>query len=159
MPFASYEMKTFAKDWNFKITTSSPRYPQSNGQSESFVKIIKTILRKCTQDGADPNLALLGYRNTPITGMKYSPSQLLMGRQLRDTIPIHNSKLKPKVPSYVQKHLKTRQYKQKQFFDRHAKARPNHYVGDRSTCKQSRNWEPAFITGKAATPRSYYVTP
>ena len=81
-----------------------------------------------------------------------------MGRQLKDTIPIHNSKVKPKVPSYVQKHLKIRQYKQKQFFDRHAKARPNYYVGDKVYVQTSRNWEPAFITGKAATPRSYYVT-
>ncbi|GFS12727.1 Pol polyprotein, partial [Elysia marginata] len=33
-PFNSFEMHKFARDWNFKITTSSPAYAQSNGQSE-----------------------------------------------------------------------------------------------------------------------------
>ena len=31
--------------------------------------------------------ALLTYRNTPDPGCKFSPSQILMGRQLRDTLP------------------------------------------------------------------------
>lgn len=73
-PFGSREMNIFAKEWNFKITTSSPRYPQSNGQAERFVNIVKTIMKKCSEDESDPNIGLLHYRNTPITGLEYSPA-------------------------------------------------------------------------------------
>lgn len=31
VPFASYEMRSFAASWDFKLTHSSPGYPQSNG--------------------------------------------------------------------------------------------------------------------------------
>ncbi|KAK9692555.1 Integrase zinc binding domain [Popillia japonica] len=31
MPFGSFEFKKFADSWNFRIVTSSPRYPRSNG--------------------------------------------------------------------------------------------------------------------------------
>ena len=33
MPFGSEAFRQFAHDWGFIATTSSPRYPQSNGQS------------------------------------------------------------------------------------------------------------------------------
>jgi len=33
IPFASRELQNFASFWGFKITTSGPRYPQSNGVS------------------------------------------------------------------------------------------------------------------------------
>ncbi|GFO20542.1 Pol polyprotein [Plakobranchus ocellatus] len=40
MPFNSYKMKQFAKEWNFTITTSSPTYAQSNGQSERYIQTV-----------------------------------------------------------------------------------------------------------------------
>ena len=33
-PFASPELQNFGTSWGFKTTTSSPRYPQSNGMTE-----------------------------------------------------------------------------------------------------------------------------
>ena len=44
--FASSEFQQFAKAWDFKHTTSSPHYPQSNGLAERYVSIIKKILQK-----------------------------------------------------------------------------------------------------------------
>ena len=40
VPFGSLECRNFAKEWNFKINTSSPRYPTSNG-SERNVQTVK----------------------------------------------------------------------------------------------------------------------
>ena len=91
MPFGSGEFRKFAKDWNFQLSTSSPRCPQSNSQAEKYVGILKMLLRKCLEDNTDPNLALLRYRNTPITGMTYSPAQLLYSRRLRDDISMKNA--------------------------------------------------------------------
>ena len=45
-PFNSVLLKEFAKEWDSKIVTSSPRYAQSNGLAERGVQIAKNILRK-----------------------------------------------------------------------------------------------------------------
>ena len=79
MPYNSREFQQFAKDWGFKVTTTSPTYPQSNGMSEKAVQTVKKILKKST----DPFIGLLEYRNTPISGMSYTPMQLLVPRYQR----------------------------------------------------------------------------
>lgn len=73
--FASSEFKKFAKTWNFIHITSSPKYPQSNGLAERFVQTAKNMLRKCSIDNSDINLALLTYRNTPRNDALGSPNQ------------------------------------------------------------------------------------
>jgi hypothetical protein len=42
--FSATEFSAFARDWQFKHLTSSPRYPQSNGQAENAVKTCKTLM-------------------------------------------------------------------------------------------------------------------
>ena len=54
-------IKQFTKDYGFEHITSSPRYPQSNGEVESAVQTLKAILNKTN----DEYLGLLSYRNTP----------------------------------------------------------------------------------------------
>ena len=82
MPFNSKTFHEFSKKWNFKVVTSSPKYPQSNGLAERNVQTIKKLLKKAKEGENDEELALLELRNTPITGMSYSPAQLLMNRRL-----------------------------------------------------------------------------
>ena len=83
----------FAREYQFRHLTSSPIYPQSNGEAEHAVKTINGLLKK----ESDPYLALLSYRATPLqTG--YSPSELLMGRKLRTTVPTIRRQLIPNVP-------------------------------------------------------------
>ena len=69
-------------------TTSSPGSPQNNGKAERAVCTIKNLLSK----SKDPYAALLAYRSTPIQS-GYSPTKLLMSRQLRSSVPLlpHNS--------------------------------------------------------------------
>jgi len=95
-PFDSREFAEFAKTWGFKITTSSPVYPQSNGLAESGVATAKKILLKCD----DVYEGLLNYRSTPLEN-GYSPSELLMGRKLRSTVPTASVNLVPKTPNPV----------------------------------------------------------
>ncbi|KAL9951197.1 hypothetical protein ACROYT_G043817 [Oculina patagonica] len=68
------KFKQFADSWEFKHTTTSPKHPQANEQVEKAVGTAKSVLKKVYEDGTDPYIALLENRNTPITGLSYSPA-------------------------------------------------------------------------------------
>ena len=123
-----------------------------------MVGIVKQLMRKANQKGRDPHLALLEYCNTPISGLSYSPSQLLMSRMLRDKTPTSASLLKPKVPESAYDMLKLWQQKQKQCFDWGTRPLSKLEVGDSVRVKFGRTWTPGIISGKHSSPRSYLVT-
>ena len=92
--FSGFEFRDFATEYGFTHTTSSPKYPQSNGEAERAVQTIKKLLKK----SKDPYIALLMYRETPLQN-GYSPSELLMGRKLKTKLPINPSSLLPETPN------------------------------------------------------------
>ena len=90
--FAAKETEAFFQRWGIRHRLSSVSFPQSNGRAELAVKTAKRLLMenvapngKLDNDGIVR--ALLTYRNTPDPGCKLSPAQILLGRQLRDTLP------------------------------------------------------------------------
>ncbi|KAL8582115.1 hypothetical protein ACOMHN_004035 [Nucella lapillus] len=91
--FASCEFMDFAQNYKFTHNTSSPRYPQSNGEAERAVQTIKALLKKAD----DPYLALLMYRSTPLAN-GLSPAEILMGRKLQTKLPVLPSTLQPSIP-------------------------------------------------------------
>ena len=95
--FNSLDYKNFASDWDFEIKLSSPHHQQSNGFAERTIQTIKSIFNKCIENKEDIYLALLSFRNTPIFGSKYSPSEILMSRLLRDNLPLIETKLNSKL--------------------------------------------------------------
>ena len=78
------------------------------------------------EKAGDPYKALLSYRNTPLEEVNLSPSQMLMGRRLRTSIPATEDLLKPQLydPEDVLPKLKERQRKQKLQHDKKAKDCP-----------------------------------
>src|SRR5436190_7299385 len=107
--FLSEEWNKFKTTYDFAIETSSPYHKQCNGQAESGVKIFKNILKKCE----DRHLGLLAY-NTTQKGCGYSPSQLLMGRTLRTTLPVDKALLEPILPNHKQYRYKQKEEKRRQ---------------------------------------------
>ena len=43
--YASAEFTHFAKEWGFRHTTISPRFPQSNGEAKRAVETTKSLLK------------------------------------------------------------------------------------------------------------------
>ena len=65
----------FSAYYGLVHVTSSPHYPQGNGQAERAVQTTKQLL----SSGADPALSLLSYRTAAMPWCGYSPAELLMG--------------------------------------------------------------------------------
>jgi hypothetical protein len=154
--FASETFSDFAKTYGFTHNTSSPRYPQANGESERAVRTAKEILKK----NQDPYLALLSYHSTPLQN-GLSPSQLLMGRQLKTQLPVHLVNLKPRdlTSELARVRSKEKMYRKAQgmAYNRRHRVRelPILEPGDEVWVKdQSREGE---ILSPTRNPRSYLV--
>ena len=90
---ASAEIESYLSSCDITHKFSSPYFPESNGQSERYVHVAKSIL--CQKD---PVNALLVYRSTPHSVTGFPPAQLLMGRNLKTRLPMLSTMLKPQWP-------------------------------------------------------------
>ena len=159
--FGSDEFNDFATEWEFEHATSSPYHSQSNGRSESPVKIAKKLLKKNKRDGQDMWKAILDWRNTPSEGMESSPVQRLMSRRTHTPLPTATKLLAPQVIEGVPEKIKLKRKKAKLYHDRKTKELPELKVGERVRVqpihpKEMGRWKLGTCTGKVA-PRSYTV--
>ena len=115
---------------------------------------MKRILKKTS----DPYIGLLEYRNTPVTGMSYSSSQLLMSRITKSKLPVSNNLLHPKLATGVVKELTHCQQRQKHYYDMTAKPSSPLKENDSVRIRQNNTWVPARVTHPVTTPRSYIVS-
>ena len=151
--YSSEAFAQFAQYYGFEHVTSSPYFPQSNGEAERAVQTIKNLMKK--KD--DLYLAILAYRTTP-TEIGYSPAELLMSRKLRTTVPLLPELRKPVTvdPSLVaEKDAKLKARQKRNFDERHGtrEVSPLHHgdtvwIPDRQSS--------ATVTEETA-PRSYTV--
>lgn len=156
MPYNSREMHFFAETYDFRIVTSSPNYPQSNGLAEKSVGIAKQWLKK----SCDLQEALMDYRNTPLSGTQYTPAQLLYSRMCRTKVPVVRQSLKPKLVENVAEMLYQEKMKQKHFYDGGSKSLKDLKPGQVVQVQKpgQHEWTAATVKGKLDAPRSYVVT-
>lgn len=152
--YSSDLFKDFAAEYGFIHTTSSPRYPQANGEAERAVATIKGLWK----GGGDKTKALLTYRATPLE-CGYSPAQLLMGRQLRTTLPQHPVTLLPRWPNIKDFRTKQRRSKveQQRHYNRRHRARPLTLLQPGQNVWLPRENKEGTVVQQAATPRSYVI--
>lgn len=96
LQFNSMMFKNFASEYDFKHILSDPYCPQANGCAERAVQTAKRLLKQ-----SDPIAALMAYRVTPLDSTGFSPSQLLLGRNIRTKLPTLPSNLTPKWPDFT----------------------------------------------------------
>ena len=116
------------------------------------------MLKKSTNSGSNPYLALLEMRNTPIEENMGSPAQLLMGRRLKSKLPASSDLLKPShvTNTDVKDKLKFRQERQKFYHDRGAVELPPIEVDDQVRIRRGAKWQPAVVIGEH-NPNSFTV--
>jgi transposase InsO family protein len=155
--YTSKEFKEFAKCYNFTHITSSPHYPQSNGQAERTVRTVKRLL----QLSKDPYMALLHYRSTPFPWCNLSPAELLMGRNIRTTLPRVKDQLIPEWKYIHEFRICNRQYKelQKKHYDSRHRVRELPPIPDGSSVWIKTNDQkiPGIVSTPTEAPRSYVV--
>ena len=91
--YKAHDLASFFKKWGVTHRTSSAHFPQSNGRAEVAVKGVKRMLREnMGEDGTlDTDAVMKGLllmRNQPERDSGLSPAMVLMGRQLRDSLPL-----------------------------------------------------------------------
>ena len=153
--YSSGDFASFAEEYGFTHITSSPKFPQSNGEAERAVKTIKGLLQK----SGDPYRALMAYRATPISNGS-SPAELLMGRKIRTTLPVHPSTLKPRWPDMEvirQKEELNRSKQEESFNIRHGARDLPILHPNTSVVLRGDNKTPATIVQRTKDPRSYEV--
>ena len=84
--FISHEFEAFCSDWRIKVSYSTPRYPQGNGQAEAANKTILSNLKKRLNhlkggwyDELQP--VLWAYRTTPRRSTGETPFSLVYGME------------------------------------------------------------------------------
>ena len=130
------------------MISSSPKYPQSNGLIEWNVQTIKNLLKKAKEGMKDEQLALLEFRNTPISGLQESPCNTCTVideskaavNSVNDT-----SNVTATCQCEYQGELKHRQTTQKIYYDKITKNLPILKPNDTVQCQSKQSWEAAVV--------------
>lgn len=158
--FKAVEFHQFACDWEFQHVTSSPYHSQSNGKAESAVKIAKNMVKKCNKNQDDLWKSILDWRNTPTVDMASSPSQRLMSRRTRHSLPMSQELLQPKLVDDVTDKVKFKRQKAKFYYDRTTKELPELEIGQpvrmRATTDPEKKWSYGTCVDNVGK-RSYLV--
>ncbi|XP_052777873.1 uncharacterized protein K02A2.6-like [Mya arenaria] len=150
-PMNSADFQNFSKAFGFKHRKITPIWPQANGECERFMKTIGKVIRAAKTQKADWRTDMYAfvrnYRATKHATTKYSPAELLFGRQIRIKLPFAPSK-----PSKENVQVKARENdayqkaKMKSYADAKRHAKPATFnVGDSVLVKQHK-------TNKFSTP-------
>lgn len=87
----SEEFQVFCKSCNIQLITTTPYWPQQNGeverQNRSILKRLIISQNIGTNWMDDLEEFLLMYRSTPHSTTQKTPSQMLFGRNIRDKLP------------------------------------------------------------------------
>ncbi len=147
--YIAKEFTCFSKEWDFKHTTSSPYFAQSNGLVERSIQTVKRALKKAKDAEEDPYLALLILNTIPGSD-GISPAMRLFNRHPRTTLPSLLQHPPPAVSSKRAERLNNRNTKDL------PSIRPGSVV--RMRVNGDKDWrKKGKVIEKSTEPRSYRV--
>ncbi|ESN93207.1 hypothetical protein HELRODRAFT_181129 [Helobdella robusta] len=121
-----------------------------------MIQRVKNFLKIAYDSNTDPYIALLQYRNAPLSGLDFSPAQLLMSRFLRIKLPTTSQNLHPKVVD-ARDNLVYRQQQQQKYYDRKSKPLSSLNKGDVVRMNYNETWKRGIVRFKHQASRSYIV--
>ena len=162
--FRAAEFQKFLERKGIEWCPSSPHFPSSNGHAEIMVKKVKHLLKKMSNATMDEEFqeAMLELRNTPRADGR-SPNQVLFGRTLRSTVPIHHSAFRQENQVEIQNaHEKRRRNEEKAtaLYNSTARDLKDFILGDEVRIQDpvSKEWNKTGEIVKAGIKnRSYHV--
>lgn len=91
--FVATHVQAFLKANEIKHILTSPGYPATNGEAENIVKTFKNSLLKSLKDNVKSVRTivanfLIGYRKSVHCTTQLSPSQMMLGRDLKTTLDL-----------------------------------------------------------------------
>ena len=95
-----------------------------------------TGLKKALESDEDLHLTLLISRNTPVSGLPYSPAQLLVNWRLQDRLPMTERLLQPHIPADAHQLLVQHHQVVKIFYDWNSKELPPLWVKTSASSKK-----------------------
>ena len=141
--------------------TTSPYHPKANGFIERTVQTVKKLLQKCKESGADPHLAMLCLRSTPLDHNIASPAELRNYRVYQANLPsISKPGLSLSADGEVNTKLQARQDQHKSQYYKSSKPLPVIHPDDpvRILNPHAHKWEPGIVKCSMQAPRSCTVT-
>ena len=121
------EFDDFCTQWEIDHCTSSPYLPRSNGMSERGVQSSKQLIKKGIDSSQDFYQSLLILRSTPLQ-CGLSPAQLIMGRRIRNNLPLYDNLLNTNACNFKRNFTKEK-VKYKHYYDKHCKNLPELSIG------------------------------
>ena len=120
------------------------------------MQTVKSMIKKCKHDGTDLQLALLMYRNTPISTDLKSPAQLMFSRNLRTKVPCIETDVS------TRSILKSRQDVSDKYYNKNTRnVRPEFKTGDLVVYRDKladKIWQQGQVLKPVAdSPRSYQI--
>lgn len=150
--FVSERFKSFCTINGITHLTSPAYNPISNGQAESYVKIIKKAIKTIIVSGCNKNNLniklnefLLRYRNSKHSTTNRSPAEILFGRKLRCRLDTITTSLPASSDATLDLIVKDKQFSQCKFYA--GKRKINFAVGEEVLVKVYKCQKPCWVKG------------
>ena len=156
---SSFNISKFVKKLEIYNFSGIFAFTDVNSAYEKFIQQFCTIFDECFPITPTISKKKRGkpWYDTPVTGMKYSPAQILFSRRLRTKIPVATSLLSPVVvdPSFD---LIRNQARQKYYYDRQGvKPLSSLQRGDVVCYRKNNVWQKSDVVKDCNKPRSYMI--
>ena len=147
--FTSNDFSEFCARNGIKHLTTPPGHPQSNGQAERYVDIVKSAINKGVYGGGNVSDVLLKflfhYRITPHATTQSSPAELFLKRSLRTVLDLlRPNTFNPAEPAHRRYQRNFDQHTSQRHFREHEHV----FVRDFRNNPHKVNWTPGVLISR-----------